>query len=59
MSGWTEERTAELKRLWMKGRSASQIGGVTRCAVIGKLHRLGLVRNPSVPVTLARTAKAH
>ena len=44
--GWTEERVAILKKLWLEGLSASQIakqlGGVTRNAVIGKVHRLGL-----------------
>jgi GcrA cell cycle regulator len=44
--GWTEERVELLKRLWLEGQSASQIalqlGGVTRNAVIGKVHRLGL-----------------
>ena len=44
--GWTEERVAMLKKLWLEGLSASQIakqlGGVTRNAVIGKVHRLGL-----------------
>ena len=44
--GWTEERVEQLKRLWAEGLSASQIaarlGGVTRNAVIGKVHRLGL-----------------
>lgn len=44
--GWTEERVERLKKLWMEGLSASQIagelGGVTRNAVIGKVHRLGL-----------------
>ena len=43
---WTEERIEVLRKLWMEGRSASQIagelGGVTRNAVIGKVHRLGL-----------------
>lgn len=43
---WTEERTELLRRLWLEGQSASQIaerlGGVTRNAVIGKAHRLGL-----------------
>jgi len=43
--GWTEERVAELKKLWAEGHSASQIakrlGSVTRNAVIGKVHRLG------------------
>ena len=44
--GWTEERVAVLKKLWLEGLSASQIakqlGGITRNAVIGKVHRLGL-----------------
>ena len=44
--GWTDERVEMLKRLWLEGHSASQIakqlGGVTRNAVIGKVHRLGL-----------------
>ncbi len=44
--GWTEERVEILKRLWLDGLSASQIakqlGAVTRNAVIGKVHRLGL-----------------
>ena len=43
---WTEERVALLRRLWEDGQSASkiaaQLGGVTRNAVIGKVHRLGL-----------------
>lgn len=44
--GWTDERIELLKKLWRDGLSASQIakqlGGVTRNAVIGKVHRLGL-----------------
>jgi GcrA cell cycle regulator len=44
--GWTDERVELLKKLWLDGLSASQIakqlGGVTRNAVIGKVHRLGL-----------------
>jgi GcrA cell cycle regulator len=44
--GWTEERVELLKKLWSDGLSASQIAGrlgeVTRNAVIGKVHRLGL-----------------
>ncbi|MEV8466120.1 GcrA family cell cycle regulator [Fluviibacterium sp. DFM31] len=43
---WTEERVEILKKMWADGQSASQIakelGGVTRNAVIGKVHRLGL-----------------
>lgn len=43
---WTDERVDRLRKLWTDGLSASQIaaelGGVTRNAVIGKVHRLGL-----------------
>lgn len=43
---WTAERTDTLKSLWSRGLSASRIagelGGITRNAVIGKVHRLGL-----------------
>ena len=43
---WTDERVEQLRKLWSEGLSASQIagrlGGVTRNAVIGKVHRLGL-----------------
>ncbi|ETX30163.1 GcrA family cell cycle regulator [Roseivivax isoporae] len=43
---WTDERVTLLKKMWSEGQSASQIakelGGVTRNAVIGKVHRLGL-----------------
>jgi GcrA cell cycle regulator len=43
---WTEERVALLTRLWNEGHTATQIadqfGDITRNAVIGKVHRLGL-----------------
>jgi GcrA cell cycle regulator len=43
---WTDERVETLKKLWTDGLSASQIaaelGGITRNAVIGKVHRLGV-----------------
>ncbi len=43
---WTDERVETLKKMWAEGQSASQIakelGSVTRNAVIGKVHRLGL-----------------
>jgi len=43
---WTDDRVELLRKLWAEGLSASQIaaelGGVTRNAVIGKVHRLGL-----------------
>ena len=48
---WTDDRVAMLRELWTKGLSASQIavqlGGVSRNAVIGKAHRLGLESRPS------------
>ena len=56
-AGWTDDRVGALKKLWLEGQSASQIakqlgGGVTRNAVIGKVHRLGLSGRaaPSQPV---------
>ena len=52
---WTDDRVEILKKMWGEGKSASQIakelGGVTRNAVIGKVHRLGLSNR-------ATTAKA-
>lgn len=49
---WTEARIELLKKLWLEGYSASQVaaqlGGVTRSAVIGKLHRLGVTSAGSV-----------
>nr|WP_315458143.1 GcrA family cell cycle regulator [uncultured Sphingorhabdus sp.] len=48
---WTDQRIDQLKALWEKGLTASQIadelGGVSRNAVIGKAHRLGLKSRPS------------
>jgi GcrA cell cycle regulator len=48
---WTDERIERLKQLWSQGVTASQIadelGGVSRNAVIGKAHRLGLQSRPS------------
>ena len=48
---WTEQRIEMLRKLWGQGQTASQIatllGGVTRNAVIGKAHRLGLTGRPS------------
>jgi GcrA cell cycle regulator len=48
---WTEERIERLKDFWTRGMTASQIadelGGVSRNAVIGKAHRLGLQARPS------------
>src|SRR6186713_3151818 len=48
---WTDERIERLKTMWTQGATASQIaeelGGVSRNAVIGKAHRLGLESRPS------------
>ncbi|MEA2939600.1 MAG: GcrA cell cycle regulator [Bradyrhizobium sp.] len=62
--GWTDERVELLKKLWADGLSASQIaaelGGVTRNAVIGKVHRLGLSgRAKSSSSGTARPRKAR
>ena len=58
---WTDERVELLKKMWGEGQSASQIakelGGVTRNAVIGKVHRLGL-SNRAGGGSSASTAKA-
>ncbi|KQR77860.1 GcrA cell cycle regulator [Rhizobium sp. Leaf384] len=69
---WTDERVERLKKLWAEGLSASQIaaqlGGVSRNAVIGKVHRLSLpgrakaggaspsATRPKRPVVVARPA---
>lgn len=62
--GWTDERVEQLKSLWTEGLSASQIaralGGVTRNAVIGKVHRLGLAgRAGPTRVERVRSPSAH
>jgi GcrA cell cycle regulator len=47
---WTDERVDVLKQLWSEGKTASQIAsvlGITRNAVIGKAHRIGVSRRPS------------
>ena len=58
---WTDERIATLKKMWEGGSTASQIadelGGVSRNAVIGKAHRLGLKSRPS-PVKANEKKKA-
>ncbi len=65
---WTDERVELLRQLWLGGRSASQISaelglGVTRNAVIGKVHRLGLSgraksATPAAPRVRQRPAPA-
>jgi GcrA cell cycle regulator len=62
--GWNDERVETLKRLWADGLSASQIaaelGGITRNAVIGKVHRLGLAARAKSPTsTTPRPRKAR
>ena len=64
---WTDERIERLTKMWEGGSTASQIaeelGGVSRNAVIGKAHRLGLKARPSPvkpnekPEPVARAAK--
>jgi GcrA cell cycle regulator len=63
---WTDERVELLKKLWADGLSASQIaaelGGVTRNAVIGKVHRLGLsgrAKSPSSASPRSRKPRSH
>jgi GcrA cell cycle regulator len=62
---WNDERVELLKKLWNDGLSASQIaaelGGITRNAVIGKVHRLGLsgrAKSPSSTVPRPRKPRA-
>ena len=58
---WTDDRVETLKKMWGEGQSASQIakelGGVTRNAVIGKVHRLGL-SNRATTTTAKTESKA-
>jgi GcrA cell cycle regulator len=55
---WSDDRVTTLSKLWLEGLSASQIakrlGGITRNAVIGKVHRLGLSSRPA-PAGTPRT----
>ncbi|HRO12482.1 GcrA family cell cycle regulator [Amaricoccus sp.] len=59
---WTDERVETLKAMWADGKSASQIakelGGVTRNAVIGKVHRLGLSNRVGAEADEASAAPA-
>ncbi len=61
---WTDERVEGLKKMWSEGKPASQIakdlGGVTRNAVIGKVHRLGLSNRAgaSAPAPEKKTSRA-
>jgi GcrA cell cycle regulator len=57
---WSDDRVTTLSKLWLEGLSASQIakrlGGITRNAVIGKVHRLGLSGRPA-PATPAASPR--
>jgi GcrA cell cycle regulator len=58
---WTDERIDQLRQMWERGMTASQIaedlGGVSRNAVIGKAHRLGLQARPSPVKATEASAK--
>lgn len=58
---WTDERIEQLRNMWEKGLTASQIadelGGVSRNAVIGKAHRLGLKSRPSPVKAVEKVSK--
>lgn len=60
-AAWSDDRVATLAKLWADGLSAAQIakrlGGVTRNAVIGKVHRLGL-SSRGAPSRSSRPARA-
>ena len=65
---WTYERIEKLKKLWEEGLTASRIaaelGDVTRNAVIGKAHRLGLSgrmssKSPNAGISIIRKKKIH
>ena len=60
--GWTRDRETDLKRMWAEGHTASEIartlGGVTREAVLGKLHRWGLTGTRGIEVTRNNLTRA-
>jgi GcrA cell cycle regulator len=64
---WTDERIEQLKHHWMEGKSASQIAGLlghglSRNAVIGKVHRLGLAgraKSPGLASSRPRPSVSH
>ncbi len=56
---WTDDRLEDLKKLWSEGLSISQIGealGVSRNAIAGKAHRMGLPKRPS-PISRSKVEK--
>jgi GcrA cell cycle regulator len=59
---WTDENVELLRKLWLDGRSASQISsqlghGLTRNAVIGKVHRLGLAGRAKSPLSASSSPR--
>lgn len=61
---WTEDRIAKTRKLWIEGKSATEIaevlgGGLSRSAVIGKVHRLGLTRDSRAHPPVARVTAAR
>ena len=60
-TGWNHTLVELIKQLWIKGRSAGEIGaqiGVSRNAVIGKIHRIGLNKaSRQVPKLTAKSTK--
>lgn len=58
---WNDERTAQLRRMWADGRTASEIGrrlGCTKSAVLGKAHRIGLPQRNARSKTEKQIANA-
>lgn len=56
---WTAEKIKQLKKLWLKGKSTIEIGkelGISKNAVVGKVHRLELAARPS-PIKRSEKAK--
>jgi GcrA cell cycle regulator len=56
---WTDDRLTKLRKLWSEGLSISQIGealGVSRNAIAGKAHRMGLPKRPS-PISKPKVEK--
>lgn len=68
-SAWTEDRIDRLKTLWREGKTADQVArdlgsGISRCAVLGKVHRMGLSngrsrRSVQPPPARAKAVKAR
>jgi GcrA cell cycle regulator len=60
---WTDERIADLTKRWADGESAAQIamafgGALSRCAVLGKIHRLGVPKRRTIAARVGRPRAA-